>query len=121
MTVDLEIAIVGEGAATELSALYEWLRREPDLRPIVSFKNIAPAPGTLGLDGVLIAAVSGGGALSVLAASLKTFFTLPRRSDLHLVFKTPGKESITLDAKNLRDGEGPELIREAAKLLDDGK
>ena len=118
--MDLEIAIVGEGAATELSALYEWLRREPDLRPIVTFKNIAPAPGTLGPDGALIAAVSGGGALSVLAASLKAFFALPRRSELHVVFKRPGKGSITLDAKHLRDGEGPELVREVAKLLDDG-
>jgi hypothetical protein len=74
--------------------------------------SAGPAPGELGVAAdVLVAAVGSGGAISVLAASLKAFLVLPRRTDLRIVLSAPDGHKVEIDAKRVGDAEA--LIREA--------
>lgn len=105
------LSVEGEDRAEGLAELADWLRREPDLRGLVRPLAATPAPGELGaVTDVLVAAVGSGGALSALAASIKVFLTLPRRSDVRIVIRSPDGSSVELDAKRVGDVEG--LLRQ---------
>ncbi|WP_345657301.1 effector-associated constant component EACC1 [Streptomyces siamensis] len=95
-----------------LAELSDWLGHEPELRGLVS-GNTAPAPGELGsMANALVVAVGSGGVLSVLAASLKAFLALPRRSDVRIkVDGRPDGRTVEIDAKRVSDVEA--LLREA--------
>ncbi|MFF7634618.1 hypothetical protein ACFZB9_15885 [Kitasatospora sp. NPDC008050] len=103
---------VEDGAAAELSELSDWLGQESALRGLVAPAPAVPAPGELGaLTDALVVAVGGGGAVSVLAASLKAFLTQPRRSDVRLVVSTPDGRRVEVDARRVDDVEA--LLRQA--------
>ena len=94
-----------------LEELSDWLGRESELRGLVTPVSAGPVPGELGVPAdALVAAVGSGGALSVLAASLKAFLTLPRRSDLRIVLSAPDGHKVEIDTK--RVGNAEVLIRE---------
>ncbi|MFJ1767990.1 hypothetical protein ACIOD2_47275 [Amycolatopsis sp. NPDC088138] len=104
------LSIDGDDPVDGLESLADWLRAEPELRGRITRVPAAPKPGELGgAEDILIAAVGGGGALSVLFASLKGFLAQPRRSDIRIIVKGPRGRQVDLDAKNVPDAEA--LVR----------
>ncbi|WP_189188832.1 effector-associated constant component EACC1 [Streptomyces albiflavescens] len=95
-----------------LAELSDWLGQEPELRGLIS-QSATPGAGELGsFPDALVVAVGSGGAVSVLAASLKAFLALPRRSDVRIkVGGTPDGRTVEIDAKRVSDVEA--LVREA--------
>ncbi|MGP4084996.1 effector-associated constant component EACC1 [Streptomyces sp. KR55] len=109
---NVSLSVEGDDPVEGLAELSDWLGQEPELRGLVS-RNSTPSPGELGtLTDALVVAVGSGGVLSVLGASLRSFLTLPRRSDVRVkVSKTPKGTTVEIDAKRVNDVEA--LIREA--------
>lgn len=98
--MDVSLQVEGE----DLADLQDWLRQEPELRGRVAMVAASPNPGELGtLADVLSVAVGGGGALTALAASLKSFLAQPRRSDVRIVVTAPDGRHVEIDAKRVAD------------------
>ncbi|MEV0746621.1 hypothetical protein OG345_03105 [Streptomyces sp. NBC_01220] len=95
-----------------LAELSDWFAQEHEFRGLVS-ESVVRGPGELGsASDALVIAVGSGGVLSVLAASLKTFLALPRRSDVRIkVSGRPDGRTVEIDAKRVSDVEA--LLREA--------
>jgi hypothetical protein len=114
----MEIRVsVTEGDSTELDSLNEWLRNEPELAGRIKTAASPPQPGELGaLAEALVVAVGSGGAISVLAGSLKAWLSLPHRSDIRIKVDGGGR-SVDIDAKRI-DGERLDSI--IRRVLDPG-
>jgi hypothetical protein len=94
-----------------LRSLEDWLRREPELRGRVRQADAQPATGEMGaLSEALVVAASSGGALSVLAASLRVWFAQPKRSDVHVCVETADGQVVTATAERVARPE--EFVRE---------
>lgn len=107
----VQLSVQGDKPVEGLEELSDWLRLESELRGLISSGAAVPGPGELGaLSDILMVAVGSGGALSVLAASLKTFLAQPRRSDVRIVVTSPSGRRVELDAK--RVGNVEELLRQ---------
>ena len=105
------LSVEGDDPVAGVEELSDWLAGESGLRGMIAPVNAGPAPGELGVAAdALVAAVGSGGAISVLAASLKVFLTLPRRSDLRIVLTGSDGRKVEIDAKRVGDAEA--LIRE---------
>jgi hypothetical protein len=105
------LSVEGDDPVERLEELSDWLGRESELRGLITPVHASPVRGDLGVPAdALVAAVGSGGALSVLAASLKAFLALPRRSDLRIVLSAPDGRKVEIDAKRVGDVEV--LIRE---------
>jgi hypothetical protein len=104
--VDVALSVAGDDPDDGLADLLDWLRHEPDFRGRVAPVAGVPRPGELGVvTDVLSVALGSGGALSVLAASLKAFFAQPRRSDLRITVRAADGRSVEIDAKRVADVE----------------
>lgn len=113
--MDILLSVDKDESSQDLERLERWLRDEPDLRGRIARVPTAPKPGEMGtLAGALSVALGSGGAVSVLIASLKTFFRQPRGSDLKISIRTPDGAVIEVDAKRVRNVES--TIREALGL-----
>ncbi|AUG81298.1 hypothetical protein CFP65_6652 [Kitasatospora sp. MMS16-BH015] len=111
----LLLSVTGEDAVDELADLADWLRHEPELRGLVAFVGAEPGPGELGaLADALAVAVGSGGALTVLAASLRAYLSQPRKSDVRIEVRGP-EHSVTVDATRVKDVEA--LLRETLRHL----
>ena len=105
------LSVEGDDPVEGLAELADWLGQESDLRGLVSPVSAVPGPGELGaLTDALVAAVGSGGAISILAASLKVFLAQPRRSDVRIVLRTADGRRVEVDAKRVGDVEA--LVRE---------
>lgn len=110
--MSLWLSVEGDDPAEGFEQLSDWLRHEDELRGEVTPEVVVPGPGELGaLTDVLVAALSSGGAVSVLAASLKAFLSQPRRSDVRIVLRTADGKRVEVDAKRVNDVEA--LVRQA--------
>ncbi|AUY49155.1 hypothetical protein C2142_09635 [Streptomyces sp. CB01881] len=110
--------MTGERTAEEAESLADWLRGEPGLAG-VRLTGAVPAPGELGsVSDLVTVAVGAGGAVSVLAASLRTWFAQPKRSDIRLKIRRPGGEAVEIDAKRVR---GKDLEAVLRQVLDRGE
>jgi hypothetical protein len=113
--VEIRIS-VADGDPADLESLNDWLRGEPGLAGRVSAVGSSPARGQLGtLTDALVVALGSGGAISVLAASLKSWLSLPRRSDVTVTLHHPDGSSVTIDAKRVAAGQADveSVIRQA--------
>lgn len=91
-------------AATE--SLIAWLRQEPELRRTLRTVDRVPGDGEMGsLVDAATVALGAGGAVSVLAMSLKAWFAQPRRSDMTIKIQHPDGRSVHIDAKRVDDVE----------------
>lgn len=108
----MQVLVECDDPAEGLSELSDWFGQEPELRGLVS-GDTTPRPGELGsMTHALVVAVGSGGVLSVLAASLKAFLALPRRSDVKIkVSGRPDGRTVEIDAKRVSDVEA--ILREA--------
>lgn len=113
----MEIRIsMADGALTELESLNDWLGGERELAGRVKLASAEPREGELGaLSESLVVAVGSGGAISVLAASLKAWLTLPRRSDVRIKIQQADGSSVEIDAKRVAGGQADigSIIRQA--------
>jgi hypothetical protein len=109
----ISIAVDGAGdsaGSTDLEALAEWFAAEPELRGSVKTAPVVPGPGELGaVADVLVATLGAGGAVSVLAASLKAFFSQPRGAKVRIVLTRTDGSRIELDADRVKVASVPEL------------
>ncbi|UXY28596.1 effector-associated constant component EACC1 [Streptomyces sp. HUAS TT20] len=104
--MDVLLSVEADRADEVLAELQEWLCQEADFRGLVMPMPQEPKPGELGsITEVLSVAVGGGGVLSILAASLKTYFTQPRRSDVRIKIRSSDGRSVEIDAKRVKDVE----------------
>jgi membrane-associated two-gene conflict system component 1 (EACC1) len=109
--VRIDLSVQGGEPTEELAELADWLAQDDELRGLVKPAPAVPVAGELGVSSdVLVAAVGGGGAVSVLAASLQAFLTQPRRSDVTIVLTAPDGRRVEIDAKRVRDVEA--LVRQ---------
>ncbi|MEZ0115498.1 hypothetical protein ABH920_009537 [Catenulispora sp. EB89] len=107
----IDLSVQGGEPGGELAELADWLAQEDELRGLVKPAPAVPAARELGVSSdVLVAAVGSGGAVSVLAASLKAFLSQPRRSDVTIVLTAPDGRRVEVDAKRVRDVEA--LVRQ---------
>lgn len=91
---------------TTLDSLREWLEGEDELRGRIRRGSATPLPGHMGvLQEAIIVAVGGGGALSALAASLRFFFSQPRREDIKIEIRTEDGRSILIDSRRVKNSE----------------
>lgn len=117
----MEITVQGPDAPEDLETLVEWFAAEPELRGLIKPAPAVPSELELGgLPTTLIAeAVGGGGALTVLAGSLKALFGQPRGAKLRLsVTRTDGTK-FELDADRVRKKSVPELTAQLLSAADD--
>jgi Effector Associated Constant Component 1 len=121
--IKLSVSMVGrtgddeDGSLTGLEDLSDWLRAESELAGRVHEVHAAPLEGQLGAlsDGleIMLGAVGSGGALSVLAASLKSWFAQPRRSDFRVRIPVGGDRFVEIDAARARAGDVEAILAQA--------
>ncbi|MFD7414829.1 effector-associated constant component EACC1 [Kitasatospora purpeofusca] len=109
----MHISVTGGETVAEAESLTDWLRGEPGLTG-VTLTGRPPGPGEMGsvLDAVTVA-LGAGGALSVLASSLRVWFAQPRRSDVRLKIRRIGGGTVEIDAKRVRAGDLEAILRAA--------
>jgi hypothetical protein len=119
----IQISVKDADQVEDLEALDQWLRDEPELRGLIERSAAVPKPGELGaLSDALVAAVGAGGAISVLASSLKVFFSQPAGARVHLTVSRPDGTTAELDADRVRRRSVPQLVKlllEAGSDADD--
>jgi hypothetical protein len=116
--VEIRIS-VSDGDSDELESLEVWLRGERGLAGRVRLAGAQPREGELGtLSDALVVAVGSGGAISMLAAAVKTWLSLPRRSDVRLHIHRADGASVEIDAKRVAAGliDIESIIRQTLEL-----
>lgn len=101
----------------ELAALLEWLRGERGLAGAIREVRVPPGPDELGgAVESLVVMLGAGGAAGTFVTSL---FAWMRTRRPHLkVTVTKGKNSITVDVGQVRDGDVLPLLREVLESKD---
>lgn len=112
--MEIRISLVNGDRAVGLESLGDWLRGEPELAGRVGVAGTKPRAGELGaLGDALVVAVGSGGTLSVLAMSLKSWLSQPRRSDVRIRVEGETGRVVEISADRV-DGERVEaLVRQA--------
>lgn len=104
--MDVSLLVEGDDPGEGLAELQDWLHQEPEFRGRLTPVALVPQLGELGaVADSLSVAVGGGGALTVLAASLKAFFAQPRRSDVRITIRAVDGRSVEVDARRVNDVE----------------
>ena len=107
------ISADGSGRLRTLEVLAAWFDEESELRGLIKPVAAVPDPGELGaISDTLLAAVGSGGAISVLAASLKAFFSRPRGAKVRLTVTRADGTRLELDADRVGRRSVPELARQ---------
>lgn len=102
--VDGQVRVVqAADKQSELLSLHQWLSREDELRGRVELDQPSPEPGQMGaVDDVLVVALGGSGAVTVLANSLRVWLT-QRHADVVIEVSSPHGRRVTIDAKRVAD------------------
>ncbi|MFD4444740.1 hypothetical protein ACFWPK_33670 [Nocardia sp. NPDC058519] len=101
---DVIVAVSGGDGIAGTESLIAWLRQEPELRGRIHAVSSEPGDGEMGsVVDVATVAVGAGGAVSMLAMSLKTWLAQPRRSDVSIEIRHPDGRSVVIDAKRVDD------------------
>jgi hypothetical protein len=95
-----------EPSGDEFEQLCDWLSRERELQGLITNRTNPPGPDKMGgLTDVLSIALASGGAISVLAASLKVWFAQPRREDVRVTIRTADGDTVEIDARRVASAE----------------
>ena len=108
------VRVEDEKAPEILESLENWLRTEPELGSAVRPVSAPPTDGEMGSAvEALSIAVGAGGALTVLAAAIGNFLTLPRWRGVHLFVRVgpDGEREIRLDSDDASGQDLDALIR----------
>jgi hypothetical protein len=110
--VQVRISVTAGGQA-ELESLDDWLRHEQELAGRVTLAAAQPGEGELGaLVEALIVALGSGGTISVLAASLKSWLSLPRRSDVRIRVEGTDGRIVDLSAERVSGEQVDRLVHQ---------
>jgi hypothetical protein len=116
--MEARISLVG-GNPADLESLDDWLQGEPELAGRVRASAPVPREEELGaLAEVLVAAVSSGGVLSVLATSLYAWLSQPRGSDVRIRVQGDNGRSVEINAERVNAQQAEDILRE---VLDFGR
>jgi Effector Associated Constant Component 1 len=117
---DLVLSVETDDPVGDTEELLDWLRAEPELRRLVRPVTQALPPGHMGaFTEIAVAAVSGGGVLTVLAMSLKTWLGQARKSDVNIRIREPGGREIELSLKRGSVADTEALLAELRSLQQD--
>jgi Effector Associated Constant Component 1 len=117
--MEARISLAGGAQPGDLESLDEWLTGEPELAGRVRLSAPVPREGELGaLAEVLVAAVGSGGAVSVLATSLRAWLSQPRRSDVRIRVQGESGRVVEIAADRVDAQQAEVLLRQA---LDSGR
>ncbi|HEV2634864.1 MAG TPA: hypothetical protein VGX23_06925 [Actinocrinis sp.] len=115
-----------EPRLAELEDLCDWLRAEYELSGRVDLVRTPTAPGGSGtipgpremgaIPAALEIALGSGGALTVLAASIKSWFEQPRRSTYRIRVPVSGGRVVEIDADRAKAGEVKSLLVQAMEM-----
>jgi Effector Associated Constant Component 1 len=110
--VDVEVRVVGD-SRSGAESLLEWLVREDAFRGRVQRSSGSVRPETLGtsLDALTVA-LGSGGALAVLARSLRGWLMQPRRATVRLELSRASGQRLKLHAENVRNLKELETLLE---------
>jgi Effector Associated Constant Component 1 len=113
--MNVQLWVPDDPGGEALHDLLQWLRQEPELRGLVRPGWRGPAENELGggLDALTVA-VSSGGAITILVASLERWLARPRGSDVRISVRAENGNTLEVDAKNVRDV--PALVAEITDL-----
>ena len=110
-------ALISVDPISELESLQDWLARESEFSGRVRLIGQTPVSGQLGSTAdVLSVTLGAGGPLSVVAASLRSWFAQPRRSDVRIVVRRADGGSVEIDAK--RVGDVDKLLEQTLSRVD---
>ena len=111
--VQVRISLIS-GDDADLESLDDWLRGERELTGRVAHATAPPQQGEMGVPPeALIVAVGSGGTLSVLAAALKAWVSLPRRSDVRIKIQGVDGHVVEIAADCVSDSRVDDLVRQA--------
>jgi Effector Associated Constant Component 1 len=117
--MEARISLVGGNPAADLESLDDWLEGEPELAGRIRVSAPVPREEELGaLAEVLVAAVSSGGLLSVLATSLHAWLSQPRGSDVRIRVQGDNGRAVEIDAERVNAQQAEDLLRQ---VLDFGR
>jgi Effector Associated Constant Component 1 len=117
--MEVRISLVGGNPAADLESLDNWLQGEPELAGRVRVAAPVPREDELGaLAEVLVAAVSSGGVLSVLATSLHAWLSQPRRSDVRIRVRGANGRAVEIDVERVNAQQAEDVLRQ---VLDFGR
>lgn len=118
--MQLVCTIVGDGRASALPSLMEWLRGDPGLGLRAHLRTAPPAPGTMGaVTDSLVVSVGAGGAAAVtasavhvLASALRSWLLLPQSRQIRLRVEggTDGRQVVEITAGQVRTAEIEALL-----------
>jgi hypothetical protein len=118
-TMALRIRVQASNDVQALESLADWLRGEPDLAGRVRLAPAELREGELGaLAEAVVVGVGSGGAISVLATSLKTWLAHPRRSDIRVVLEGPDDRKVEIDARRAKGEDVDRLLRTILDVQD---
>src|ERR1700744_3844740 len=99
--MEVRISVVGNNLA-DLEALDDWLRQERELAGRVKISAVRPRESQLGaVSDALVVAVGSGWSLTVLAASLKAWISVPRHSDVRIRIHGANGRVVEIDADRI--------------------
>jgi|ERR1035441_3682657 hypothetical protein len=120
-SVDVRVSIVSGNQSDELESLDDWLQAEPALSGKIRLSKPVPQQGELGsLADALVVAVGAGGALSVLAGSLRAWLSQPRRSNVRIRLRGEGGRTVEISAERIDAQNIETLVREAFEFGSSG-
>jgi Effector Associated Constant Component 1 len=111
--VDVWISLRSDDQIAQLESLSDWLHGEPELGSRVRLVGSGPRQTEMGAwaDSLVVAA-GAGGVLSVLAGSLRTWLSHPRRSDVRIRVRTSADHGFEIDAKRISTEDIDRLLRQ---------
>src|SRR5260370_40515747 len=113
-SVDVRVSIVSGNQSDELESLDDWLQAEPALSGKTRLSKPVPQQGDLGsLADALVVSVGAGGALSVLAGSVRAWLSQPRRANGRIRLRGEGGRTGGISAGR-NDAENIGTLRGAA-------
>ena len=119
--MDVRVSIVSGNQSDELESLDDWLQAEPALSGKIRLSKPVPQQGELGsLADALVVAVGAGGALSVLAGSLRAWLSQPRRSNVRIRLRGEGGRTVEISAERIDAQNIETLVREAFEFGSSG-
>ena len=114
--VESHISVDGPEPDESLEQLAEWLRGEPELAGRVRPQAPPPRDGEMGAAAeLLVVSLGAGGALSVLAGSLRAWLSQPRRSGIKVTVHRPDGQRLEIDARHVTKESVEEILRQALR------
>ncbi|MEV5653722.1 hypothetical protein [Streptomyces sp. NPDC052291] len=110
--IEAQITVTDSAERMHLESLDSWLRMDSSFRGRTKLSG-TPSENDLGTAvELLTVAIGSGGVISVLAASLSSWFQQPKRTDITLKVTRPNGKSVEIHARRATLDEITKLLHE---------